>query len=330
MFEGHAGLSMTGDHLDISYADPETWPKLTPSGSIRAFIFHLGDPEVGPCIQLGLIRPVAGERLDWRHSIDPLHHHGSDQFRTIVSGSWNLAGRRLAAGDYAFQESGIVYQEHPGPGGEGSTMLIMADRRGNQATIARRGDVDTIFEYDDVYGAPKPGQAYAHPAGDRGVAAVNTSTGRCDKGYLRGAIGDVPGSASGVLTGVLGDVEAGPVVHVLRCLPHETLMPAATWSTEILLLVVEGAIEIAGETKRAGELRVQRAGTAMGPVLAGGDGAQLVFVVADRRARPILAEAGAQCPDWVEAASGIASGAVPAVGGGPPAAERARRVSAAQ
>src|SRR3546814_3895009 len=64
MFQGHAGLSMEGDHLDISYNRPEEWPKLTPSGSIRAFIFNVGDAIVGPCFQLGLIRPVAGERSE--------------------------------------------------------------------------------------------------------------------------------------------------------------------------------------------------------------------------------------------------------------------------
>src|SRR3546814_13689682 len=141
MFQGHAGLSMEGDHLDISYNRPEEWPKLTPSGSIRAFIFNVGDAVVGPCFQLGLIRPVEGETLDWRHSIDPLHHHGSDQFRVILTDSWNLAGRRLQAGDFAFQASGIVYQEHPGPGGAGTTMLIMGDRRGKIGRASCRGRV---------------------------------------------------------------------------------------------------------------------------------------------------------------------------------------------
>src|SRR3546814_16086099 len=94
MFQGHAGLSMEGDHLDISYNRPEEWPKLTPSGSIRAFIFNVGDAIVGPCFQLGLIRPLAGETLDWRHSIDSLLHPGSDQFRVILLYTSKLAGSR--------------------------------------------------------------------------------------------------------------------------------------------------------------------------------------------------------------------------------------------
>src|SRR3546814_20429337 len=119
MCQGHAGLSMEGDHLDSSYNRPEEWPKLTPSGSIRAFIFNVGDAIVGPCFQLGLIRPVAGETLDWRHSIDPPPHPGSDQFRVILTDSWTLAGRRTPAGALAFQPAGSVSQEHPGPRGAG-------------------------------------------------------------------------------------------------------------------------------------------------------------------------------------------------------------------
>jgi len=312
MFQGHAGLFMQGDHLDISYNRPDEWPHLTPSGSIRAFIFHVGDEVAGPCFQLGMIRPVEGETLDWRHSIDPLHHHGSDQFRVILSDSWNLAGRRLNAGDYAFQESGIVYQEHPGPGGAGTTMLLMADRRGNQATIARKKDVETIFEYDDVYGAPKPDAPYPHPAGDRGIAAIATSAGQCNKGYLRGTISALQSGSSGGLTGVLGDTIAGPAVHVLHAEPGERITPPATWSTEIVLLVVRGTLTLDGKTYAAGELRVQREGAPFAAIVAGDEGAELVLVVADRRGRAEFAlAAGETAPAWIGAAGALASTLAP-------------------
>jgi hypothetical protein len=314
MFQGHGGLSMEGDHLDISYNRPDEWPYLTPSGSIRAFIFHVGDAVAGPCFQLGMIRPVEGESLDWRHGIDPLHHHGSDQFRVILSDSWNLAGRRLNAGDYAFQESGIVYQEHPGPGGAGTTMLIMGDRRGNQATIAFRKDVETVFEYDDVYGAPKPGESYPHPAGDRGIAAINTSAGKCQKGYLRGSISALQPGGSGALSGVLGDEIAGPVVHVVNGMPGERIAPPARWSTDIVMLVARGEVTIGGRVYRAGELRVQRERAPIGAILAGDDGAEFVLVVADRRGRAEFEFAdGETAPDWTAAAGQLTSMLEPVV-----------------
>lgn len=71
--------------------------------------------------------------------------------------------------------------------------------------------------------------------------------------HVRGPIGDVLGSASGVQTGLLGNVEAGRAVRVLRCLLHETLTPAAASSRVIRLVVVKSAIDIACESKRAGE-----------------------------------------------------------------------------
>lgn len=325
MFQGHAGLSMAGDHLDISYNDPESWPKLTPSGSIRAFVFHVGDPEAGPCVQLGLIRPVEGETLDWRHSIDPLHHHGSDQFRAIVTGNWNLAGRPLAQGDYAFQESGIVYQEHPGPSGAASIMLLMGDRRGNQATIARKQDEDRIFEYDEIYGAPKADQAYPHPAGDRGIAAVNTTAGRCNNGYLRGAIEALEGGERGALTGVLGDHTSGPAVHVIHGRPGETVMPSAIWPTEVVMLIVAGSVELSARTYGAGELRVQQSDAAMGAIVAGGAGAELVFIVADRRAEPTLASPADTLPSWLTATARVTANLQPAAGGPQTASRRAGR-----
>lgn len=323
MFQGHAGLSMEGDHLDISYNRPEDWPKLTPSGSIRAFIFNVGDAEAGPGFQLGLIRPVAGETLDWRHSIDPLHHHGSDQFRVILTDSWNLAGRRLEAGDFAFQASGIVYQEHPGPGGAGTTMLIMGDRRGNQATIALKKDVETIFEYDDVYGAPKPDAVYPHPAGDRGISAISTSAGQGEHGYVRGTIAKLEAGDGGALSGLFGDVEAGPAVHVIHGAAGERIVPPARWSTEIVTLVVAGSATIDGKAYGAGELRVQREETPMGAILAGDDGVELVLVVADRRARVDFAP-GEPAPSWLGRTSELVAALEPVVGGPQMAAERAR------
>src|SRR3546814_20307791 len=83
MFQGHAGLSMEGDHLDISYNRPEEWPKLTPSGSIRALIFNVGDAVVGPCFQLRLTPPVEDETRAGRLRIARPHPHARAHLRVI-------------------------------------------------------------------------------------------------------------------------------------------------------------------------------------------------------------------------------------------------------
>ena len=69
MFRGHNGLELTGDSLKISFRESEKWPQLTPGGTIRAYIFDIGDEASGPNIQLGNIQPMPDEKLDWRHSI---------------------------------------------------------------------------------------------------------------------------------------------------------------------------------------------------------------------------------------------------------------------
>ncbi len=156
-----------------------------------------------------------------------------------------------------------MYQEHPTPNGAGTTMLVMADSRGNQATIAQRRDVANVFEYDDVYGAAKPGQTYPHPDGDRGIAAITTTAGGTGNGYLRGTIGALPPGAAGALSGLLGNITAGPVVHVVHATAAERLMPTITFDTEIVLLVVRGLVTIGPCAYHAGELRVQRSDAAL-------------------------------------------------------------------
>src|SRR3546814_20985528 len=77
-------------------------------------------------------------------------------------------------------------------------------------TLFLSKDVETIFEYDDVYGAPKPDEGYPHPAGDRGIAAINTSVGQGENGFVRGTIAKLERGNAGALSGVLGDEPARP------------------------------------------------------------------------------------------------------------------------
>jgi len=310
VFQGHGGLTIEGDHLDFSYADRDAWPRLTEKGSLRAFIFGIGDAQAGPMIQLGLVSIREDEPLDWRHSIDPLHHHGSDQFRTLMRGQWSLAGRKLNPGDYSFQEAGMVYQEHPiAP--ENWMMLVMGDRRGNQATIATSKDAQTVFEYDEIYGAPVEGKPYPLPEGDRGTAAIATTAGSCVRGFVNGR-GDALAD-DGVVSGLLGDAMAGPAVHMLKAAPGEVVIPASRWDTELLIAVVGGSVRIGDTTYVAGEIRVQREGASLPLVRGADEGAQVVLVRGDRRAAAHFAEGRA--PAWVADADGLRAQLAPRPGG---------------
>lgn len=311
MFTGqYGGLALDGDHLDISYRQPETWPSLTPKGSIRSFTFDIGDPDVGPSIQLGLNTPIDDEQLDWKRSIDPVHHHGSDQFRVVSGGAWNLAKRTMTAGSFSFQEAGWVYQEHP----EGTTptwlALLMADRRGSRSTLRFKRDENTIFAAGVEYGQPDTETPYPHPAGNKGLAAIETTAGRCQRGYLYFEPGDI--AAGDVITGILGDPEAGPIVHAFKGVAGQKVVPMCSFDTEVVLIVADGTADIGDKTYLEGEIRIQAA-QAPFAVAAGEAGTELIMIVADRRANCVPLD-GEQIT-WMRDGKTVLRGLAPLPGG---------------
>jgi hypothetical protein len=296
---GFGNLILDGDHLDLTYRRPEEWPNLTPGGALKCMTFDIGDEAAGPSIQLGLSTPTDAEVLDWRHSIDPLHHHGSDQFRVISGGEWLFAGQRQAAGGYSFQEAGCIYQEHPGKGGAAWTALLMADRRGNESTLALERDRESFYFAGNAdFSVHEQDGGYPHPAGSKGLAAVSTTRGPCINGYLRGRIEALAEPAgSGAMTGVLGDPTVGPVVHVIKAAANAVAVPGCTYPTEVFLIVVAGSVRIGQVEYVAGDMRLQRAGVPLGAVRSGPDGAEVTVIVADRRAHPVIAD-GETAADW--------------------------------
>lgn len=318
MFKGYAGLGLDGDHLDLTFRDRDSWPNLTPTGSLKSLAFDMGDPVAGPTILLGLMTKVDGEDLDWKHTIDPVHHHGTDQFRVVVGGEWVLAGKPMQAGVYGFQEAGWVYQEHPVHGGPVWTLLMMGDRRGARATLKLKKDLATVIDGGDMgeaFGAPVADAPYPHPAGDKGIAAVATTLGPCERGYLSGRLADLGTDGKpAAVTGVLGDETAGPVVHALKAEPNQTVAPACVYPTELVLLVVGGSCRVGASTYQVGDLRVQQADTRLEPIVAGPDGAEVVLIVADRRAAPTL-DSAAATPAWMGDVKRVVSALDPAPGG---------------
>lgn len=318
MFNGHGQLDFDSDHIVISFREPEIWPSLTPLGSIKAFTFDVGDPVTGPGIQLGLMSTLSAEPLDWKHSIDPMHHHGSDQFRIVLSGDWSLARRQLRAGSFAFQEAGWIYQEHPASQDMVWMMLVMGDRRGTRATLRLSEDNDTVFDAGEAFGVPSIGSPYPHPAGDRGVAAIATSLGSCQQGYLRGRFEDLAdeGDADEAsVCGVLGDENSGPLIHILNVSAGRPILPPSICETERILISVAGSFRIGSKEYRSGEIYVQKAGAPMGPLASGGSGSHMAVIVADRRCSQLSVHAKEDMPQWTENHTEILSGLRPRLGG---------------
>src|SRR3546814_369970 len=170
---------------------------------------------------------------------------------------------------------------------------------------------DTLFPYTTLFRS--------------GIAAINTSVGQGENGFVRGTIAKLERGNAGALSGVLGDEHAGPAVHVIHGAAGERIVPPARWSTEIVTLVVKGSATIDGKPYGAGELRIQREDTPMGAIIAGENGVELVLVVADRRASADFAfGAGETVPAWLSKTDGFVATLEPVVGGPQMAVERAR------
>lgn len=314
MFDGNGVLTLVDDHLDLSFRRPGVWPSYTPKGSIKSLAFSLGDAAAGPGVQLGLVTPIEDEPLDWKHKIDPVHHHGSDQFRLLARGEWVLAGKPMTARSYAFQESGWVYQEHPTGSSASWMLLLMADRRGTAATVKFERDRESLFVGSEEYVPATAAAPYAHPAGSKGIAAIATTRGTCHLGYLLGNLRDLEANGVGCLTGVIGDETAGPVVHLLKAGPGATVMNPCMYATELFFAAAGGSCRIGGDSYEAGDMRIQRAGASMQSITAGPAGLEAVLIVADRRCRP-TATGDATLPPWVEDADRIARDLIPRPGG---------------
>jgi hypothetical protein len=313
MFASRSGLTMDGDHLDLSFRNLEAWPSVTPGGSIRNLSFDFGDAAVGARVELGLMTKVEGEEMDWKHMVDPVHHHGTDQFRVLIDGKWTVAGRPMPVGGYMFQESGWIYQEHPGEEHAAWFVLVLADRRGAASTLKANKNQDEMFPEGEIYGmALATGGAYEHPAGDQGVAAIATTIGPCERGYLSGRIDDV--DDGGAVTGVAGDEVGGPVFHMLKAGPGAVATPAFTYTTEVCLVVAGGSCRIGADDYRAGDLRIQRAESPFEPIIAGPEGLEAVLMVGDRRARAVIADTTA-APVWMNQVDDVLADLVPVPGG---------------
>lgn len=287
MFDGKDLITLDGDHLDISFRAKDAWPCMTPAGSIRYHTFGIGDPQSGPVVQLGLITTLADEPLDWRHVVDPPQFHGTDQFRVLIGGECDVASRPLHAGGFVFQEAGKVYREHPASDHPAWLVLVMGDRRGALPTIMNDADRETMIDGGE-YLQPAEADAYAHPAGPKGIPAVTTSDGGCSRGYLFRSLADLDDGTS--FTGEWGDAEVGPSVEMVRAAPGQTIRPASVCGTEQFMVVIAGSAAIGSHEYARDDMRIQGTDEPMAAIVAGPKGCQLAIVVADRRHQPLATE----------------------------------------
>lgn len=284
------GYSLTGDHLDLSFSRPATWTKVgSGEGSPPSLWISLGHETCGPAIQLGMC-PAMPQAM-WLDT----HYHGSDQFRAALKGDFQLQRKHMKAGDFGYQVSGIPYREGLVPSDEELWMFaVHGDRRGARATMTRKdGTLPLMNVAEDQLDRPvdSSDDPYWHalPGGSKGTPALAISTGRIVGGFGWGNYAEAESwqtlsESVKASVGLIGDIKHGPIVLTLHGAAGATIVPALTLATETTFAVVCGEVTVGAQRYVTGDVRIQRAGPSSEALIAGPDGADLAYLIADRQA----------------------------------------------
>jgi hypothetical protein len=282
------------DHVTFSFAATDRWvvpEDLISSGRTANTPFDttallLGDETKGPLLLFLSVEP------GFSPPDSPAHGHASDNFRLSARGVLPMGPEKYGPGEFRFQRGWKPYPSDNyahGPDG-GWSMLCFADRRGVKtryvspsapthaagdakfaAWLGIRGDLTS----DDPADAPGP-------------SALVTNVGPLRKPFLSGSFAAAEnwpavGEFSNVGAALMGDPECGPMLILASTKPGGRAASEFSVDTELFHMVVRGECSIGGVGYGCGDVRVQRPGSPVGPIIAGPGGVDEVIILGDRR-----------------------------------------------
>jgi len=183
-------------------------------------------------------------------------------------------------GQFRFHDGGVPYASDNfawGPDG-GYGIIMFAER------VTPEQEASGAFLGIDMQD-PGPGA----PAIARTLGP--TTGAHLDGGFDGSATWDEIAPGVRMAAGLAGEPTCGPVLAFLDCAAGTEAVPARSISTETIVAPVSGSID-AGTTLTQGDVRVEESDVEQPALVAGPDGAQLVFIVADRRALRSALDAG--------------------------------------
>lgn len=284
----------TDDYVNVSFRHREAWPMKM--GGVAGTSVVIGQQGHGP--NLGLLALEDGVEAEPA----PAHGHGSDNFRIALQGALVMGRERYGAGEFRYTDGWKVY---PNELSDGPLWLvvILGDQRGFRRRLAKElepgtpeyeAEIDTHLYLSEVFEIEAD---LVDPTKTSGPAAQAITLGpTSNSGKLNGSFSDTSAwlevsPVSRAVVSLFGHPATGPVLLVQATEPYGVAMPRAYFDTEVCRLVVAGSYDTAGRIYERGDMRVQRAGTWSGPVVAGPDGLQEFVVLGDRTlARPTLEE----------------------------------------
>ena len=267
-------------HVDADYTDRRGWVD-----DLGATILPmmLGDEQCGPFVVLSYVEP-----MDEQMPLSFAHAHASDNWRISVRGTTNMGKDAYEQGQFRFHDGGKPYASDNfawGPDG-GYGIIMFADRRGFAIRPVKPEIAEKVTPQQELAGELL-GIDMQDPC--PGAPAIATTMGRTERAHLDGGFDrsdewDEIAPGVRMAAGLLGEPACGPVLVFVDCAPGAEAVPARSIGTETLVAAVTGSVEAGADTLAQGTVRVEEADVEHPPLVAGPDGAQLVVLVADRRA----------------------------------------------
>lgn len=301
-------------HIDVSFSERGGWSEELGATVLAMMI---GDEHCGPFVVLSYVEP-SDEQIPQSFA----HAHASDNWRISVRGTTNMGRDAYEQGQFRFHDGGVPYPSDNfawGPDG-GYGIIMFADRRGFAIRPVKAEIAEVVVPEQEAAGAFL-GIDLQDPC--PGAPAIATTLGATTRAHLDGGFDssqDWDEIAPGVrmAAGIAGEPACGPVLVFLDCAAGCEVVPARVIGTESIVAPVAGSVDASGTTLAQGDVRVEEAGVEHSALVAGPEGAQVVVIVADRRALSSALDDG-----------DVAGPFGAALGGAPQAARRrvARNVS---
>jgi hypothetical protein len=292
-------------HVDATFTDRSGW-----SQDLGATILPImaGDDRCGPFVVLSYVEP-SEEQMPLSFA----HAHASDNWRISVRGTTNMGRDTYSQGQFRFHDGGVPYASDNfawGPDG-GYGIIMFADRRGFAIRPVKAEIAAKVTPAQEAAGAFL-GIDMQDPC--PGAPAIATTLGRTERAHLDGGFDtadrwDEIADGVRLALGLAGEPTCGPVLVFLDCAPGREVVPTRSIGTETIVAPVNGSIDVEGTTLAQGDVRVEEADVEHPALVAGPDGAQVVLIVADRRALRAAVDdgtvAGALGPALAEALTGL-------------------------
>ena len=275
-------------HVDATYTDRSGW-----SESMGATILPMmvGDDQCGPFVVLSYVEPS-----DEQMPLSFAHAHPSDNWRISIQGTTNMGKDSYEEGQFRFHDGGVPYPSDNfawGPDG-GYGMIMFADRRGFAIRPVKAEIAERVTPEQEAGGAAL-GIDMRDPC--PGAPAIATTMGPTRRAHLDGGFDASDGwdeidPGVRMAVGVAGEPSCGPVLIFLDCAPGREAVPVRSIGSETIVALVSGSVEVVGTALTRGNVRLEERDVEHPPVAAGSNGAQLVVIVADRRALRSALEEG--------------------------------------